>query len=94
MKVRTDIPSDVLTTNRNILIYLIKHLVLFLASLKILLEHRREGMDLLINSLINISWYILSLFGGFLLNLLCKPFLKVKKKLVKIKLFHEMLLFI
>lgn len=65
-----------------------KLLVLFLASLKMLpLEHRREGMDLLINILINIR-YILSLFSSFLLNFLCKSFFKIKKKLLEIEVVH------
>lgn len=48
-------------------------------------------MDFLLNSFINIR-YILSLFSSFLLNFLCKSFLKVKKKLIKIKVFHEIIL--
>jgi len=42
VQVGTDATSDILVTNKNTLIYLVKRLVLFLASLKMLLfEHGR-----------------------------------------------------
>lgn len=82
MKVRRDTTSDVSVTNKNILIYLIKPLFLFLASLKrLLFEYRREGMGLLISSLIN----------RHVLSLIC---LILERELVDLSQLLQLLFFV